>query len=174
MTLNYVSLASTTNTLYNSLKECTEGTGDQVKYPADPGTAWIDAFKTNYDADAIAGTFDFASVVMESKPTLLAFDNTGNTCTPSGTSLGEALQNYWVSQLKVGTPQYKSTISSITNNASSFLASDIDGYLCGVTSILQEPSYENFFKFIEDKVKTIEWSVTEVGPDSTTYTVKIS
>lgn len=169
MSLNYVSLASNINDNYNSLKNNKQQDNpNQVPYPSNPGTAWMDNYIIDYDTDANNGVFSAASVVMISQPELLRFDNTGSSC--SGPTMWAAkLVAYWEAQITPGTPQID-TITSITNDAAK-IQTPIEGYLCSAVSTLKNPPYEEVFQFIETQVKTIIWTVNEQGGS---YTVTIS
>ena len=174
MTLNYVTVSANMDSAYDALKnDKIQDNPNQVPYPRAPLTQWMDAFKTNYDNDANNGTFSEANVVMTPMPALLEFDNTGSTC--SGPNMMAAkIAQYWAAQVTPGTPQHKTSITNVVNDAAKIEA-PIQAYLCGSTSVLSTPHYEHLFLFIENQVKTIIWQVTEAdGGGSATYPVTIS
>jgi len=170
--LDFKTLASSLTSNYTSMNAGSQGVGTQVKYPAIPGTNWVDFWSTTYDADANAGTFSSTSVVMSSSPNLLKFTAT-HVC--NGTNMiGAKISAYWASQTAKGVPQFLTTISSVTNNASTIQAT-IDTWMCSRNSVSSVNSYEAMCSMIETAVKSITWTVTETsGTASTTYSVSIS
>lgn len=175
MSLNFPVVSSQMNDIYTGLKLDKQSDNvNQVPYPKAPGTQWVVAFKMYYDSDSIAGTFSKASVVMVSRPALLDFINTGNSCASAPTNMAKVITDYWVSQLAFGTPQILTSIVSITNDASKINA-PIKDYLCTQVSTLKTPSYNHIFQYIENQVKSIIWTVTEKDSTTTTsYPVTIS
>jgi len=170
--LDYKSLAASLTSNYTSMKTGVLGSTNQVKYPSAPGTKWVDHWCTAYDADANAGQFSSTAVVMSSSPSLLKFTAT-QVCNGNN-MIGAKLAAYWASQVTKGTPQYLSSISSVTNDANT-IQSTIDAWMCSRTSVISGKSYEAMCLMIETAVKGIKWTVTETSATSTTtYVVTIS
>lgn len=169
MSLNYVTLAANMNGTYDTLKSTKQQDNpNQVPYPSNPGTKWMDDYIVFYDTDANAGTFSAASVVMASMPSLLIFDNNASACS-GPTMMAAKLASYWIAQVTPGTPQID-TILSVSNDAAK-IQTPIETWLCSQTSTLSAPPYEALFNYIESQVKTIVWTVTEQGGS---YSVTIS
>lgn len=169
MSLDYVTLASNMNSTYDTLKNTKQQDNpNQVPYPSNPGTKWMDDYIVYYDNDANNGTFSKTSVVMTSLPSLLIFDNNSSSCS-GATMMAAKLAAYWSAQVTPGTPQIDS-ILSVSNDASK-IQPIIESYLCARTSVSTPPPYEELFQTIENAVKTIVWTVTETGGS---YTVTIS
>jgi len=180
--LSYTSLASSLSSNYTTMNAGNQGVGTQIKYPSSPGTKWVDHWITAYDTDANAGTFSTGvisggtttatAVVMVSSPNLLKFTAT-QVC--NGTNMiGAKVSAYWASQTTKGAPQFLTTISSVTNNASNIQAT-IDSWMCSRTSVSSGNAYEAMCSMIETAVKSITWTVTETSGTATkTYSVTIS
>ena len=149
MALNYVSLSSNMNSIYDTMKNA----------PTAPtGTTWMDNFIVLYDNYANAGVFTNGRVTMTSLPNLLTFDNTVSSCS-GPTMLAASVTNYWKAQIN-------GSGGSISNDAAKIQA-PIEGYLCSTSSTESSPYYEDLFLFIETQVKGIVWS-SIAGTDSIT------
>lgn len=174
MALNYSSVASQMANMYVGLKEDkTQDNPNQVPYPIDPGTAWMDNYISFYDTDSNAGDFSMASVVMVPMSELLRFDNQGSVC-DGDDMMAAKISEYWVAQVTPGEPQIGSAIVSVSNDAAK-IRSTISAYLCSQESTLKTPSYEHLFEFIESEVNSIIWTVTElVGGSPSSYSVTIA
>jgi len=175
MTLIAINLANDMNTIYQSIKSNKiTSYPTQVPYPTDPGFLWKNAWAVNYDVYANAGLFSELSVVMTpNSPTLLFNYGVYN----ADLMIADKISKYWQEQLTPGVPVFKSSITSITNDAVN-IRIPIENWLIArnqSVSILSAPSYLEFVQFIQDQVNTIDWTVTEgSGVSSTTYTVNIS
>lgn len=159
MSLDYTVVSADMVSIYDTLKNDTQQDNpNQTPYPKNPGTQWMDAFKTNYDSYAIAGTMTAGLVTLTSQPSLLDF---------SSSTLGTVISAYWSAQT---TPAGSAV--SCTNDASK-IAIPIDNYLAGLGTMAEStPHYEHLFSFIETQVKTIVWTCALSGggssPDSVT------
>jgi len=149
MALNYVSLSSNMNNIYDIMKTTPDSSA---------GTTWMDNFIIIYDNYANAGTFTNGRVTMTSLPNLLTFDNNAGTCS-GATMLAASITNYWKAQI-IGSG------GSISNDAAK-IQTPIETYLCSRISVESSPPYEDLFLFIETQVKGIVWSST-AGTDSIT------
>lgn len=172
MSLNFITVSLNMTNAYTALKTDTQfDNPNQVPYPKAPGTKWIDDFKLHYDNNSNAGTFSFTSVVMVSLPALLSFIGTSNSCAGTAANMAKAISDYWAAQLTPGTPRF-SSITSVTNDATTKINVNIKNYLCAQVSTTKTPNYEHLFQYIENQVKTIVWTVSETNNGS--YTVTIS
>ncbi|WXB47875.1 hypothetical protein WCWAEYFT_CDS0173 [Vibrio phage VB_VaC_TDDLMA] len=171
MSLDYVSLSSNVLATYTSQKNNRiQDNVNQVPYPAPVGTEWMDNFIIRYDQDANNGVFSASSVIMVNNPELLRFDNNGQVC-GGANMMAAKISQYWKSQVTHGTPVI-SSIQSVYNDAQKIQA-PIENYLCNYPGgIESSPHYEHLFNFIEQQVKTIIWTVDEVGHSP--YSVTIS
>lgn len=144
---------------------------NQVPYPKNPGTEWMDNYILQYDADANNGVFTMPAVVMISMPEMLRFQYT--TC--PGPDMPKKIADYWKAQVTPGSPQVCSSIVSISNDAQK-IQEPIAAYMCGwAINNESNPPYAHLFEFIENQVKSIVWTIEEVGPEcKTSYTVSIS
>lgn len=171
MSLDYVSLSANILSTYTSQKNNRiQDNLEQVPYPAPVGTEWMDNFIFRYDEDSNNGVFSASSVIMINNPELLRFDNNGQIC--GGPNMMAAkISEYWKSQTTHGTPVI-SSIQSVSNDAQKIQA-PIENYLCTYPGGTESsPHYEHLFNFIEQQVKTIIWTVDEVGHSP--YSVTIS
>lgn len=174
MALNYVSLSANILSKYTEQKDNRiQDNENQVPYPAPVGTEWMDNYVLRYDQDANNGVFSAASVVMVSSPELLRFNNYAVACAGDD-MMAAKISEYWISQVTFGEPQMDGIVS-ITNDAAKIRA-PIENYMCSYPGgIESSPYYEHLFNFIEQQVKTIIWTVTELsGGVPTPYTVTIS
>lgn len=79
MPLNYVELSKNVNNMYLQQKITDQQSNpNQVPYPKNPGTEWMDNYIVQYDSDANNGVFTMPAVVMISMPEMLRFQYT--TC----------------------------------------------------------------------------------------------
>lgn len=178
MALDYVTLSA--NILSKYVEQKDQRRSDNVKQISYPyldnptsGTVWMDNYVDDYDTDANNGVFSAASVVMISQPELLRFNNYAVAC-GGDDMMAAKISEYWMAQVTFGSPQMDGIIS-ITNDAAKIRA-PIENYMCSYPGGQEStPYYEHLFKFIEQQVKTIIWTVTELsGGVPTSYTVTIS
>lgn len=178
MALNYVELSELVLDTYEQQKvQKKQDNENQVPYPylvsPTSSTVWMDNYVLRYDQDANNGVFSAASVVMVSSPELLRFNNYAVACAGDD-MMAAKISEYWISQVTFGEPQMDGIVS-ITNDAAKIRA-PIENYMCSYPGgIESSPYYEHLFNFIEQQVKTIIWTVTELsGGVPTPYTVTIS
>ena len=163
MALDYVTLASDINNIYEEIKD--------PSFTEDPKTYFMEQQSIKYDADANNGDLSADSVVLHSNPESLHFDVINDTIT--ATRWADVIRDYWVGQTDFGTPQYGGTINSIVNDGDK-IHSNIVTYLLSLTSIPKEPPYEHIYEFIENQVKSIIWTVTEIDPSGTTHIYEVN
>ena len=165
MALDYVTLASNVNNVYNEIKD--------PNFTGDPKTYFMEQQSIKYDTDANNGDLSADSVVLHSNPTSLHFDVINDVIT--ATRWADVIRDYWVGQTDFGTPQYGGTITSIVNDATKIHTPIVD-YLLSLTSVPKDPPYEHVYEFLENQVKSIIWTVTEIDAsgNTQTYTVNIA
>lgn len=171
MPLNYITLSSSINSIYEQQKNnLISNNPKQTPYPAPTSTEWMDNYILLYNADAMQGVFSLPAVVMTPNPNILRF-----SYLPRPTTIGTQIAAFWSGQLTPGQPQVCPAIVSVTNDAAK-IGPIIDSYLLGLPGNVQNlPPYSHLFQFIESQVKTIIWTISEAGPlCATTYPVTIT
>lgn len=175
MGISYSSIASQMTSFYNSVKtdydSKPDDNSDRKPYPKAPGHKWVEEFMSVYDSDSTAGSMSKPSVVLVSMKSLLDFDP------PGCDKMGTVIANYWSAQITPGAPASCGGGVSVSNDAAK-IGSAINGYMCGLGGNYPEatPYYNHLFKFIEDQVKSIVWTVVETGTGNgpCSYTVSVS
>ena len=187
--LDYVDLSAKMYTMINEMYDDPhpDMNPGQHPYPRNPGHWWwMDRYIFLYDDDANRGEFDHRSVIMDHKPELLRFYfneywEGGIRCDP----MPRGITDYWMAQLTHGEPAFcepahgeprNGRIVSVTNDAAKIFQ-PIRDYMCNYgrgSGWYHPPPYEHLFKFVEEQVNSIEWTVTErCGTLTHTYIVKI-
>jgi hypothetical protein len=198
MPLNYVQLSANIDNHYESLKlDKRQDNPKQVPYPIDTLEKlvplyplyppypivpiepqiildpWMKNYVISYDDDANNAIPTAPSVDIISLPELLIFTNSATCGGPD--MMAAKISEYWQAQLTFGAPVYNGIIS-IVNDAAK-IKPIIETYMCtlGTYTAASEPHYEHLFQFIENQVKTIIWTVTEVvGSGTTSYQVTVT
>lgn len=150
-----------------------------------PNNVWVDTFKTAFDSYAMNTIFAengtpclAAPITLVSNPSALTFSNTGNSAT-TAKNIATAIAAWWASQITIGLPNYEASVTLVVPNFPD-LATNIELALLSMAAqsnagLPESDSFERFSEILDEEIKKIEFTITEVTPTppkTTVYIVK--
>lgn len=164
MSLVPASAASAITTAYLAIANLdTDGSAlDTPLVPSD----FVQAFADGYDTYAKAGVVPGAANAGGTKSLLTAVLSAQAVPATATfvTTLAQALADYWATvAVTPGDPAHGGTsVATVTNNASTLVSAFAAAITASITTSESSPYFETFVVNIEEVVKTIVWTVTEL------------